>query len=353
MARAAYLDCKRYVRGANQFRALLRQDFINGFGIGRKRVAGKETDDLAIVVYVDKKLALERLPLVSRLPASFAIPDPAASGGALEFITDVQEAKFTALALTARRRPAPSGFSIGHVNITAGTLGGLVRDASSGKIVILSNNHVLADSNNAAIGDPILQPGPVDGGVDPADRIATLAGFVEIDFDPGAENRVDAAIAEPVDPRDVLFATQDVGPETPTETRELTDADLGRFVHKSGRTTDHTQGYVAALFATVSVQYDALRVGTFTDQIVVSQSPAEEDFSSGGDSGSLIYDSDNRCVGLLFAGSQGGGGEPARTILNPIDAVLRGLDVELLAAGDHPSAAAKGSTTKKKSGRKA
>ncbi len=352
MGRAAYSDCKRFVRGANQFRALLRQDFINGFGIGRKRVAGKESDDLAIVVYVDKKLSLSRLPLVSRLPASFRIPDPAASGGVLEFITDVQEAKFVALANTMRKRPAPSGISIGHVNISAGTLGGLVRDAASGRIVILSNNHVLADSNAAAIGDPILQPGPVDGGVDPDDRIATLAGFMEIDFGPDAENRVDAAIAEPVDPGDVLFATQDVGPGTPASVLELTDADLGRFVHKTGRTTAHTQGYVAALFASVSVQYDASRTGTFVDQIVVAQSPAEEDFSSGGDSGSLVYDSENRCVGLLIAGSQGGAGEPARTILNPIDAVLRGLDLELLAAGDHASATAKG-PTRKKSGRKA
>ncbi|MHC4803261.1 MAG: hypothetical protein ACYTFF_14320, partial [Planctomycetota bacterium] len=75
----------------------------------------------------------------------------------------------------------------------------------------------------------------------------------------------------------------------------------------------------------------------FVDQIIVSQSPAEEDFSDGGDSGSLVYDAENRCVGLLFAGSQAGEGEPARTIINPIDAVLNSLGLELLAPGAHPS----------------
>ena len=40
-------------------------------------------------------------------------------------------------------RPAPSGISIGHIDITAGTLGGLVRDRESGDVVILSNNESL------------------------------------------------------------------------------------------------------------------------------------------------------------------------------------------------------------------
>ena len=44
--------------------------------------------------------------------------------------------------------------------------GGLVRDKQSEDTVILSNNHVLANSNNASIGDTILQPGTADGGTD-------------------------------------------------------------------------------------------------------------------------------------------------------------------------------------------
>ncbi len=45
---------------------------------------------------------------------------------------------------------------------------------------ILSNNHVLANSNTAAIGDPILQPGSHDGGTLTNDHIADLADFIPI-----------------------------------------------------------------------------------------------------------------------------------------------------------------------------
>ena len=136
----------------------------------------------------------------------------------------------------------------------------------------------------------------------------------------------------------MLWNTLDIGPEVPREKRNLGDTDIGDFVKKSGRTTEHTQGFVQAVFATVQVKYDLFQKATFIDQIICSQSPAEEDFSAPGDSGSLVYDSQNRCVGLLFAGSEAAEGEPARTIVNPIGAVLRELNISLLAAGDHPSA---------------
>lgn len=337
MAKATFQDFRRLVRGAGQLLPLLRWEPVNGIAVGRKRVQGKETEDLAIIVYVNRKLGLGRLPLLNRIPATVSIPDAQASGGVLEFITDVQEARFGALPLTGRMRPAPSGVSIGHRNITAGTLGGLVRDVETGDVVILSNNHVLANANDADLGDPILQPGPADGGVDPDDRIALLSGFVALDFSDGAENRVDAAIATPFDADDLLFDTIDIGPTTPGEAREVQEADLGRYVQKTGRTTAHTQGFIQAVFGTVRVDYDLMRTATFVDQIIVSQSPAEEEFSDGGDSGSLVYDADNRCVGLLFAGSPAGDGEPARTILNPIGAVLISLGLELLAPGEHDS----------------
>ena len=146
--------------------------------------------------------------------------------------------------------------SIGHFNITAGTLGGLVRDKDSGAVAILSNNHVLADSNNGVPGDPVLQPGPHDEGTEPDDTIATLTRFVPIDFSEGAENRVDGAIATPLNPDDVLWRTRDIGPETPSEARSLSEDDLGQYVHKTGRTTEHAQGFVQAVFATVQVKYD-------------------------------------------------------------------------------------------------
>src|SRR3989441_5004723 len=85
---------------------------------------------------------------------------------------------------TKRQRPAPLGFSVGHPLITAGSIGARVADAA-GNVFVLSNNHVLANSNDATIGDPALQPGPFDGGTAPADQIGTLAAFNTIDFSGG------------------------------------------------------------------------------------------------------------------------------------------------------------------------
>ena len=55
MARATFLDHKRFVRGANQFLQMMRCDCIRGFGISRKRTAGKDLNELAIVVYVNNQ----------------------------------------------------------------------------------------------------------------------------------------------------------------------------------------------------------------------------------------------------------------------------------------------------------
>jgi hypothetical protein len=339
MARASFLQYRQLLRGANQFYQMFRCDCINGYAIGRKRVHDKPIGDLAVTVFVNKKLSLRRLPLANRIPQVLRLPDDRASGGVLEFVTDVQEARFQSLEYTARERPARSGISIGHVAITAGTLGGLVRDRATGAVVILSNNHVMANSNDASAGDFILQPGPHDGGNDPADRIATLTRFVPINFLPGAENHVDGAIATPLDParNQVIWNTRDVGAQTPAIARQLSEEDLGAAVQKTGRTTEHTDGYVQSLFATVQVKYDMFRKGTFVDQIIVSQESGQPAFSNGGDSGSLVYDTDRRCIGLLFAGSEGSATEPATTIINPIQHVLRELNVEFLASNSFPS----------------
>ena len=222
---------------------------------------------------------------------------------------------FVAGALTAPLRPAPNGYSIGHPAITAGTLGAVVQDAG-GVCHVLSNNHVLANVNKAAIGDNTLQPGSFDGGQNPDDAIATLADFQVIAFD-GSPNTIDAAIAEVMTPvNDFVSAT---GPYfTPTSTLN-TDVNLIELnVKKTGRTTELTTGEVIAFNATTSICYECSgpfcfrckKAATFVGQIVTT------DMSEGGDSGSLTVDTGNHPVGLLFAGSS------TRTIHNPIGPVL-------------------------------
>ncbi|HEX9582063.1 MAG TPA: hypothetical protein VF970_13250, partial [Gemmatimonadales bacterium] len=108
---------------------------------------------------------------------------------------------------TTKQRPAPAGFSVGHPSITAGTIGARVRDAS-GNVYVLSNNHVLANSNDASIGDATLQPGPFDGGT-AADQIGVLHAFQPIDFSFSGQNTIDAAIA--------LSSTANLSNATPTD----------------------------------------------------------------------------------------------------------------------------------------
>ncbi len=215
---------------------------------------------------------------------------------------------------TGRWRPAPGGVSIGHYRITAGTLAAVARRA--GVRMVLSNNHVLANANAAAIGDPILQPGPYDGGTD-RNRIATLDVFVPVVFDGFLDwllslfgiarpvrNVVDAALAKPLNDADVSDEILEIGTVSGTASGAI-----GMPVKKSGRTTGLTEGKITAVAATVRVFYGLTRTARFRDQLVASA------LSQGGDSGSLIVDADDRAVGLLFAGSSN------TTILNPIGEV--------------------------------
>lgn len=333
MARANFAQYRDFVRQTNPFDPLLERGEINGYSLGRKMVKGADTGELAIVIFVKRKIAARQLSLSNSIPN--LLQHPAGSGGTIDFITDVQEASFSRRPLASRERPAKSGMSIGHVDITAGTLGGLMRDKRSNAVVILSNNHVLANSNDARPGDPILQPGVADGGHAPGDVIARLTRFVPIDFRDNAQNRMDAAIATPLEPtvEHVGWDTQNIGPETPGKIRPLGDGDLGLAVQKTGRTTGHTKGSIQGLYATVQVNYGEAGNAVFTDQVIISQPLGQDDFSRGGDSGSLVYDDQNVCVGLLFAGSESTARDPGTTIITPIELVMKELQLELIAPG--------------------
>ena len=102
----------------------------------------------------------------------------------------------------------------------------------------------------------------------------------------------------------------------------------GDRVAKAGRTTGLTRGRVSA------VEVDGVVVGfetgdlSFDGQIEVEGEGGP--FSAGGDSGSLIVDSDLRACGLLFAGSgRGGRNGLGLTFVNEIAPVLRGLGLSL------------------------
>ncbi len=214
-------------------------------------------------------------------------------------------------------RPSPGGVSVGHYAITAGTLGCLV--TKNNQTYILSNNHVLANSNTAKIGDAIVQPGPLDGGKVTKHVIANLSEFVPIKFGDQL-NHVDCAIAKVaspslVTPLNKVFKTFS---SNPVSCRRF------QMVKKYGRTTELTRGFVIDCNATIRVNYGTQGAALFQNQIIV-QSIVFLPFSQGGDSGSLVLSNfSERPVGLIFAGSI------THTIINPIEAVLEALKVKIV-----------------------
>lgn len=317
--------------------AVMEKPNVVGVGIGYKERRGRRSDELCIVVLVREKVPLAGLEPQALVPPVIE-----------EVITDVvQVGDLRALkAPTDRWRPAPGGVSLGHYMVTAGTFGAVVRDRATGDRLLLSNNHVLANSNDASPGDPILQPGAADGGQVQDDTIAHLERFCPIEFsvsppvcnlairvadmanafarllgskhrlqafqsDLEASNLADAAVARPLDDNDILDEILEIGVVDGTE-----PASLGMSVRKSGRTTGFTTGEITVLNATVDVSYGSGRTARFEDQIMTSP------MSQPGDSGSLLVAGDSlRAVGLLFAGSD------QTTIHSMIQAVLDCLEV--------------------------
>jgi hypothetical protein len=126
------------------------------------------------------------------------------------------------------------------------------------------------------------------------------------------ENKVDAAIARPLNDQDVRNDILEIG-----TIQGLVNGELGMAIKKSGRTTGLTTGEILQVDVTVNVQYGAGRIARFSDQLLAGA------MSQGGDSGSAILDNGNKLVGLLFAGSDN------TTIINRIENVFSGLGLSL------------------------
>lgn len=220
-------------------------------------------------------------------------------------------------------RPLRIGCSLGHFSTTAGTLGCFVRPrGQTSGVWILSNNHVLALENQAAVGEEILQPGRIDGGRRPGARVATLDSFVPLILN--APSLVDAAIAR-VDTalEQVELASlkgegtlAGLGPEL---------IDQGTLVSKIGRTSGVTRGRISAFeLDNVEVRY-GIGMVRFDNQIEI-RSTTRRPFSQGGDSGSLVYTTKDRAaIALLFAGNDDG-----LTYATPLRVALDALNVDLL-----------------------
>lgn len=224
-----------------------------------------------------------------------------------------------------RQRPLLIGSSIAHQDVTAGTLGAFALHRKTQKTVILSNNHVLANENAAAIGDLVLQPGPFDGGQKSADAVGRLIDWVPLKL--SGANLVDAAISGIDD--GIGFDTRTLMGLGALAGLRAAGIVPGDVVAKLGRTTGLTRGKVTAIEVdNVVVNYD---IGTLSfDSQTEIEGADDTGFSSGGDSGSLILDAGLLGCGLLFAGGDvGGSNGKGLTYANDLASVLSALDLQL------------------------
>jgi hypothetical protein len=228
----------------------------------------------------------------------------------------------------APRAALAAGNSCGHFNVSAGTLGLFVEDARA--YYVLSNNHVLADSDNGKRRDPVWAPAKDDTRGAPR-VIGELSRWPR--FKPSRRDNVDAALAR-LWPEEVEefypYWYQGIGDMDP---RPIEDRFATRRVIKRGRTTKVTRGTVSAFdLDGVQINY-GLPAGlvTFDDQLeFIHQTPQTKDFSAGGDSGSLILDADNlRPYALLYGGGPDETGID-RTLGHFLAPVLKRLQVRLV-----------------------
>ena len=232
-----------------------------------------------------------------------------------------------------------------------GTLGSLLQD-TAGTQYVLSNNHVLARSDQSIPGETIIQPGLIDNGCTPygfgpgTTPVATLTGYPSLS---SPTTNVDAAIARVtpglVDPKGNILelgARQQDGTLAPAPPGISSTGgkgeqpSLGMAVAKSGRTTGLTCASVSAISVDVVVDYytDCAETAhaltkTFTNQIAI----AGANFSDAGDSGALVVDTANaEPVGLFFAGGTDDHGIE-HAIASPVAEVLATLDAQVLSGG--------------------
>lgn len=295
---------------ANSLRRIIGTKNVVAVGVSEKISKRRKTGKLALTFYVEKKVARGKLKADKFIPPTV----PEALSGEEAVPTDVVVLGKLRPEVNARRNPVEPGNSIGHVRITAGTFGAVVRKGQS--VHLLSNSHVLARSGAAAKGDAVVYPGDIDGGRMPADLVANLSDFVKFQTGGDFVNRVDCAIAKPTAARLPSVVSEIRGLGVPKGTIK---PKRGMKVVKVGRTTGKTTGEVRDVNFRFVLNYPEVGDVGFLDQVLCTR------YTKPGDSGSLVLDSaTGRAVGLHFAGASGG------SVFNPIDDVLGALGVTLV-----------------------
>lgn len=282
---------------------------VNMIDLGQSR----QTDKAQLALRVHVEQFIERPQLESLGLEAVTDESPRING----FEVEMMEGRYHPEAWAGwgssqgRVDPLVGGVSIGAESFPSGTLGGIVRDRATGRLMLLSNWHVLVVRWGMRRGQRIYQPGRYDGGTD-SDEIGTL----ERD---AMESSLDAAVALLNSGRRV--SALQAGRRPISGVRRPS---VGMILEKTGRTTGTTYGRVTGILGTQIMTYG------WMDRVirdVMTMVPHDGgNVSRGGDSGSWWIDTDSRAVvGLHFGGSD----YPDRALALDMIEVLKALNVDL------------------------
>lgn len=334
MARAAEVLEK------NKLDILLKKN-VQGVAHGYDVDKGNVKDDEEIIVaYVQKKEPLEKLDPADVIPIKIdGIKTRVREIGPIYALNEYPPSP------TKHYRPVYGGMSVGYKSLTTGTVG--VAFDYEGQRYILSNNHVIGNTNDYNAGDVIISPSQRDGGkmfhgfselvkvedikfrsspFKPMQNVFSRIWefFVNL-FGKNGErkkkkfqekvppNYVDVAIAKADNKNDVSTEIIDIG-----KINGIREPELGMKVRKYGRSSRYTEGKIVQLGASLEVEFSFGRKALFDQQIVVTG------MSDKGDSGSVLVDEENYIVGLIFSGNED------YTVANDINKVFEviGMDPE-------------------------
>jgi hypothetical protein len=279
---------------------------------------GKPTDRLAVRFHVGRKKPARELKAHQRVPHTIG-----------EVPVDVLATGYRLHAASPRsvNDVLCPGISVGSLRSkTTGTLGALVRDNDTGQLCILSNWHVLCGDTEAAAGDKISQPGPMDLGSNPAHEVASLDRWCRL------SEQVDAAVARLAP--DSATALQLFG--TDIRPSGVIAPAVGMKVLKSGAVTNVTRAIIDGIGGSYQLDYSQ-----FGDEprwiagfrLVPDPAFPAKALSLEGDSGSLWIEADSyRAVGLHFAGEDDDSPLNDYALAQPIEDVLAKLHVSLATA---------------------
>lgn len=277
-------------------------------------MAGKDTDQIAIKIFVKEKKKKGEIPDNQVIPENIdGVPtDVEVRGsGTAHSGDDVMK----------------SGINVGcHIGdrYEAGTLTAVVVDKNN-QFMLLSARHVLSASRNWNKGDPIFHT------ADSQNIVASLydAELYEVD---STRYPIDAAVATINDPTKVKCEIVDLGSIAGTmHEDELHNKFVsGQPIHvqKRGITTGITSGTIRSIdFGPFPIKYETLGWVTFpANSLIEIASDSGGKFSEGGDSGSLIVDDSKMAVGSVIGGIDQ---QPNLSVANHIDTVCERFGVTI------------------------